>query len=46
MFVAMPAFYFYLWDKDASRLENAETGQVEPHLHASNSSNTSAEAKQ
>ena len=46
MFVAVPAFYFYLGDNNTSRLEDAETGQIEPHLHASNSSNTSAEVKE
>lgn len=45
MFVALPALYFYLGDDNASRLEDAETGQIEPHLHASSSSNTSAEVK-
>lgn len=43
MFVAIPAFYFYLWDKNTSSLEDAETGQI---VHGSNSSNTSTEAKQ
>jgi len=45
MFVALPAIYFYvLGDDNVSRLEDAETGQTEPHLHAS-SSNSSAEVK-
>jgi len=45
LFVALPAIYFYvLVDDNVSRLEDAETGQTEPHLHAS-SSNSSAEVK-
>jgi len=46
LFVAVPAFYFYLGDDNTPRLEDAETGQIEPHLHASSSSNSSAEVKQ
>ena len=45
MFVALPALYFHLGDNNTSRLEDAESGQIEPHLHASNSSNNSAEVK-
>jgi formate/nitrite transporter len=46
MFIALPAIYFYdFGDDNASRLQDAETGQSEPHLHAS-SSNSSAEVKQ
>jgi formate/nitrite transporter len=45
MFIALPAIYFYLGDNNTSRLEDAETGKIDPHLRASNSSNTSAEVK-
>jgi len=45
MFIALPAIYFYSGDKYTSRLEDAETGKIEPHLRASSSSNTSADAK-
>jgi len=44
LFVALPALYFYSGD-GSTRLEDAETGKIEPHLRASNSSNTSAEGK-
>jgi len=45
LFVALPALYFYSGDRDTSRLEDAETGKLDPN-RASNSSNTSGEAKQ
>jgi len=45
MFMAVPAYYFYLGDNNTERLEDAETGRMKPHLHTS-SSNTSAEGKQ
>jgi len=45
LFVALPAFYFYLGDENASRLENAEAGRIEPHLHASSSSSNGQEMK-
>ncbi|KAF8806421.1 putative formate/nitrite transporter [Phlegmacium glaucopus] len=45
LFVALPALYFYR-ENGASRFSDAENGEIEPHLHASSSSNTSAEGKQ
>jgi len=45
LFVALPALYFYR-DDGTSRLGDAENGEIEPHLHASSSSNTSADVKQ
>jgi hypothetical protein len=45
--MALPAIYFYSGDNNTSRLEEAETGKIDPpHLRASNSSNTSADIKQ
>jgi len=44
MFVALPALYYYSGDNSTSRLEDAESGQIEPHLNSSNTS--TAEVKQ